>query len=82
MGGALVLALLRIEGRSLPVILQNFFSYFLSSRIYLWKRKTVPPVFVQKVKAEPEKEEKAPAPKIAGRSRLKNLSTQIEIKTR
>jgi hypothetical protein len=80
-GGSLILAFLKIGGRPIPLILQNFFSFFFSSKIYLWKRKMSPPPIIKKDSPEAEKEE-TPTPKIAGKSRLKNLSAKIELRTK
>ncbi|MBU0476720.1 PrgI family protein, partial [Patescibacteria group bacterium] len=45
-GGALLLAFLRVGGRSLPIVAQNFLTFFASSKIYLWKKKEIPPKFI------------------------------------
>jgi hypothetical protein len=81
-GGALAFAFLKIGGRSLPTILQNFFSFLFSSKIYLWKRKAAPSPIIKKEEPKLKRAEEVPTPKIAGKSRLKNLSTQIELKTK
>ena len=84
MGGALSLAFLTIGGRSLPKMLSHFFTFSISPKIYLWKKKEVPPPqFIRKeeIKAEPA-EKIAPAPKIVGKSQLKKLAAQIETKTK
>jgi hypothetical protein len=80
-GGSLILAFLKIDGRPIPLVLQNFFSFFLSSKIYLWKRKMSPPPIMKREGPKTEKEE-APTPKIASKSRLKNLSAKIELRTK
>jgi hypothetical protein len=82
--GAIALAFLKIGGRSLPVILANFLKFNLSPKIYIWKKKEVP---IKVIKKEPKKkkkeeeEEELPL-KIAEKSRLKKLRTQIETKTK
>lgn len=78
LGGA-ALAFLKTGGRSLPVVLKNFFAFFLAPKIYLWKQKTgLPPKIM---KATPQKIiEKSTVPSVAGKSRLNTLSTQIETK--
>jgi len=82
MGVALTLAFVKVGGRSLPIILMNFFNFSLSPRIYLWKKKEMAPRFInikRIEKVEKKEEEKDTLPlKIAEGSRLKNLSTQIE----
>ncbi|PIS17394.1 MAG: hypothetical protein COT59_00885 [Candidatus Nealsonbacteria bacterium CG09_land_8_20_14_0_10_42_14] len=79
--GGVALAFVKIGGRSLPVILKNFFFFSLSPKIYLWKKKTggLPPKLIEKA---PEAKEEVPVPTIAGKSRLNTLSTQVEIKTK
>jgi hypothetical protein len=74
---ALALAFLKIGGTSLPVFLKNSFLFFLAPKIYLWKKKTSPPLFKKIEKIEKEKEEKSPL-KLAEKSRLRDLFTQLE----
>ena len=47
-GGALALTFLKISGRSPLVMLQNFLMFSISSKIYLWKRKRIPPKILKK----------------------------------
>jgi len=78
------LAFGKIGGRSLPVVLKNFLSFTFGPRIYLWKKKTgLPPKFKEK-KVEPElkKAEEMPVPTAVGKSKLKDLSTQVETGTK
>lgn len=75
MSGAGALAFLKIEGRDLPTLLENFFSFLFSSKIYLWRKESLPPKFVKET--EEEKEE-IPALAVGGKSQLKNLSIRIE----
>ncbi len=78
------LAFGQIGGRSLPVVLKNFLSFSFGPKIYLWKKKTsLPPKFKEK-KVEPElkKAEETPVPTAVGKSKLKNLSTQVETGTK
>ena len=73
------LAFWQTGGRSLPNVLKNFLFFSLTPKIYLWKKKSgLPPKIIEK-KEELEETEEAPVPKIVGKSRLKNLSTEIEI---
>ena len=80
--GSFALAFLQIEGRSLPVILQNFFSFLFSSKIYLWRKKTLAPKIIEKIKPEKITKEEGTTPKIIEKSRLTELSTRIETRTR
>ncbi|GAF89161.1 unnamed protein product, partial [marine sediment metagenome] len=79
LGGA-ALAFLKSGGRSLPTVLKNFLSFSLKPKLYLWKKKGgLPPKIIEE-KLKLEEDEEAPVPKIIGKSRLKNLSSEIEIK--
>ena len=80
MAGGFALAFLKSGGRSLPTVLKNFLGFSMSTKIYLWKKKGggLPPQIV----AQAPKEEKEEVPTAVGKSRLKNLSKQIEIKTK
>ena len=82
-GSAFALAFLKIGGRSLPEILTHFFNFSISPKIYIWKKKEVPPpkLILKKElkKIEPAKKIGS-IPKIAGKSRLKNLAARIETK--
>ena len=66
------------------IILKNFLSYSVASKIYLWRKKRVSPklIFEKKVEIGKEEIEKAPLLKITEKSRLKDLSTQIETRTK
>ena len=82
-GTSLVLSFVTVAGRSLPIVVANFFIYLLSSRIYLWKKKQIAPRLVEiKRKPEREKEKELPALKFVEKSQLKKLSTQIETKAK
>ena len=77
------MAFVKIGGRSLPVILGNFFKFNLTPKIYIW-RKTETPIRVVKKEKKPsfakatEGEEELPL-KIAEKSQLKKLGTKIEM---
>ncbi|MFH1894445.1 MAG: hypothetical protein ABH813_00875 [Patescibacteria group bacterium] len=75
------LAFLRIGGRSLPTMIKNFFFFTLAPKIYLWRRKNVPPRMIKKTeeKTEPEGAESSIL-KLAEKSQLKNLSNILETK--
>lgn len=79
---AFALAFLKIEGRTLPIVLVNFFKFNISPKIYLWKRKQVLlRTIKKKLKKEEEIEEGLPL-KIAEKSKLKKLSTKVETRIR
>lgn len=80
MGGALALAFLNIEGRSLPIILKNFLIFSAKPRIYIWRKKALPPKIIKK-KPKPKKEQKIEiesALKITKKGHLQKISNQIE----
>ncbi|MDP2664168.1 MAG: PrgI family protein [bacterium] len=80
--GSLALAFVKIGGRSLPVILANFLKFNLTPKIYIW-RKTETPIRIVKKAPKNKKEEEEELPlKIAERSQLKKIRTQIETKTK
>ncbi|MBU4351171.1 PrgI family protein [Candidatus Parcubacteria bacterium] len=82
--GAIALGFVRVGGRSLPVVLGNFILYSFSSRIYLWKRKDLPPRIVwQKLedKSSPVKPEPLSTElRVAKKSRLGRVSSIVETK--
>ena len=81
-GGAATLAFLKIGGRSLPTVLGNFSKFFISPKIYIWKKKEVKfEVFKKEEEIIEEKEAELPL-KIAEKSQLKKLRTQVETKTK
>ncbi len=77
------LTFLKINGQRLEKIVRNLLVYTISPKIFLWKRKVMPPRFVikkmPKLKEEDVKKKKYILPEIAGRSKLKKLFTQIEV---
>ena len=80
-GGAAALAFGNIGGKPLPEVLKNFFKFSFAPKLYLWKKKTgPPPKLIKEVKPGPGEAKEAPIPAIVGKSRLKDLSTQIETK--
>jgi len=81
-GLALAFAFLKIGGYSFTIFLKNFLNFFVSSKVYLWERKIVAPRIVTK-KVEPVKEvSEEPVLKVAAKSNLRKLSTQIETATK
>lgn len=85
MAGGFALAFLKSGGRTLPTILKNFFFFSLRPKIYLWKKKgeNLPPKIVGKSSsAMMSSNIKADVPAIAGRSRLNELSAQVETKVK
>ncbi len=83
LGGAFALAFLKIKKTSLPVFIKNFFIFLSRPRVYLWKKKGVPPKFLKKEKKAIRGEEeikKESNLKVARDSKLSELFTRIETK--
>lgn len=73
---AISLAFVQIGGRSLPVILTNFFKFNLKPKTYLWQRRTgLVMVFKKEEKKEEEIEEELPLKTAAGKSRLTKIKS-------
>ena len=82
-GGAVVLAFLRIGGRPVPTILGNFLKFSVSPKMFIWRKTEAPIMIFKKEKIKEKEEAKAELPlKIAEKSQLKKLRTQIETKTK
>ncbi|MEK7503433.1 MAG: PrgI family protein [Patescibacteria group bacterium] len=79
--GGFALAFIKSGGRSLPVVLKNFFDFSLAPKIYLWKHKQGLPPKIMKIASVPKEVEKASVPTAAGKSRLNELATQVEVRT-
>ncbi len=84
-GIALALAFGKIEGIGLPKVIANFFKYKLSPNVYIWKKEKVPFRAFKRMeevqeKKENETKEDETGLKIAGRSKLRKLKTNIEVK--
>jgi len=78
---AAAFAFVKIEGRPLQTVLSNLVFFLLQPKLYLWRKKEIIFAFkepkIEKPKLSEQKEE-LPL-KIAEKSRLKKLRTQIEI---
>ena len=78
------LAFLKVDNIPLPTLIVNFFKYTLSPKLYLWRKKGIKEeVFEEPVRIKKEKvaEDELPL-KVSGESRLKNIKTKIETKTK
>jgi len=81
-GGTGALAFLKVGGRNLPTVLDNIFSFFASPKVYLWRKKELPPRIVWKTSL-PKPPKSAPASanlKMAERSRLRQIAADVETK--
>ncbi|OIO45475.1 MAG: hypothetical protein AUJ25_01960 [Parcubacteria group bacterium CG1_02_37_13] len=74
-------AFVKINGNTLPDLAGYLFRFLLSNRLYTWsKKETAAPIrFVKRVQPKPEGPQ---ALKIAPESRLRSMSSRIEIGTR
>ncbi len=83
LGGAFSLAFLKVEKISLPVFVKNFFIFLSKPKVYLWKKKGIPPKILKKeekiIKGEEEIKKESDL-KIARDSKLSELLTRIETK--
>ncbi len=86
MGGAAALGFLKIGGRGLPTIISNVLKFSLMPKMYVWKKKQDVVTIYQKKQPSSantaEGEEDQMPLKIAEKSQLKKLSTQIETKSK
>ena len=85
-GGALALAFVKIEGRSLPTIIKDFFIFSSSPKLYIWKKKGLPPKFLKtepaSAKATADEKAKESSNLTITGSKLGQLSSQLETKTK
>jgi hypothetical protein len=77
-GGGLLLSFHKIKGIPLPTIIKNAILFRLSSKIYLWKKTSMPPKMTRGEKKEELKKEEPIILDIAGKSKLRNLSEKTE----
>lgn len=81
LGGAFALAFLKIGGASLPIVIKNAFFFLSRPKIYLWKKKAIPPKIAKKIEM-PKEEKEESVLKIAEKSRLRDLFTHLETRTK
>ena len=80
---ATALAFGKSAGRPLPLVFKNFLVYTIAPKIYLWEKKTGSRIKLTRPEKPKEPAgimKKEPAPSVAGKSRLKDLSSQIEMR--
>jgi hypothetical protein len=79
------MAFIKINGKALPLILIDMLRFKLDSKMYIWKKKEQP-IMVYKKKEKPnlakKTVEKESVLKIGGKSRLKEINTDLETKTK
>jgi len=72
-------AFVKIQGRPLSTVLMNIFLFLSSAKLYLWKKKEeMTPITVKSEKREIKPVTQPTTLKIAEKSQLKKLSTEIE----
>ena len=79
---AISLAFLQIGGRSLPTIIGNFLRFNLTPKIYIWRKKELPVTILKKEEFKKEEKVEELPLKIAEKSQLKKIKTEIETKTK
>ncbi|MCH8741353.1 PrgI family protein [Patescibacteria group bacterium] len=85
LGLAVVFAFLKIGGRNIFAVLTNFVVFTISSKLYIWQKKRIPPKIILKkeeVGLKKEEIDKISSLKMSKKSKLSNLSTQIETRTK
>jgi hypothetical protein len=79
-GLGLALGFVKIKGYTLPVFFKNFFLFSVGPKIFLWRRKVMPPRFQKVVKMEKGRTEEETSLRVSARSHLQQLSTHVETK--
>jgi len=82
---AFVMALMKVGGRPVPIILMSFLKFSMGAKMYIWKKKETPVMYVKselKKELEKQKEDdlKGSSLGIAENSQLKRIKTKIEVK--
>jgi hypothetical protein len=78
---ALALSFGQVNGKSLPAVFTNILFFLKGQKIYIWRKKGVSPKFIRRAAIKKDEDGTSTSLKFAERSRLKNLSNQIEINT-
>jgi len=78
MGSCLILAMGKSQGRSASTLIINFFTFLISGRTYLWKKKAVTPKLFVPPKVKKKKKEKPSLTATQTKSQLENLATSLE----
>jgi len=78
---SLALVFVKVDGRSLPVTISNFFIFFQSSKIYLWQKENINVPFQKKFSVETfEKKVSSYEEKLTEKSQLKIIENKINFK--
>lgn len=81
-GTAAALIFFKVSGHPLPTVIKNFLIFLTREKIYLWKKKVIPPKIMKRVQAPKTEIQRSPALKASQRGSLRELSTFLETKTR
>lgn len=79
-GVAISLGFVSVNGKTLPTLLADFMSFSVSPKIYLWRKKELPPKIIWKkgqTAAKKKNEEETAALKVAEKSRLKKMANKV-----
>lgn len=80
MVSAIILAFVRVGGKSLPAIMADILKFSVAPKIYLWKKKdALITIFKKEEIKKEEVKERAPL-RVSQKSQLKKLRTFIETK--
>ena len=80
---AFAFAFFKVSGKSLLSFLGSVLNFNITPKIYIWKKKETPVMVLREIKKQEEEESEEELPlKIAGKSQLRKLSTDIETKTK
>ncbi|MCD6115216.1 PrgI family protein [bacterium] len=77
---AIVFAFVKVKGYTIPTLIIRALSFMAKTKVYVWK-KDVSPAYVLPKKTKKEEKEST-TPKLAEKSRLKELSKLVEIHRR
>jgi len=79
-GTALSLVFIKVEGITLITLIGKSIGFFAKPRVYVWKRKAPRPTIISKKEEVKEEETVKSILKKSDGSRLRRLSSEIEIK--
>lgn len=77
---AIVFAFVKVKGYPIPTLIIRALSFMAKTKVYVWKKDTSPAYVLPK--KNKKEEEESTTPKLAEKSRLKELSKLVEIHRR
>ncbi|MCD6429092.1 PrgI family protein [bacterium] len=78
---AIIFAFVKIKGYPIPTLLFRALSFLIKTKVYIWQKGTAP-VYTLPKRKKKEKKTDIITPKLAEKSRLKELSKLVEIHRR